>query len=33
MEWWGATAWIIVTLAFLVGAVVLAWMATKEPNR
>jgi len=31
--WWGASVWILVTLAFLIGAVVLALKAVRRPNR
>ena len=31
--WWGASVWIVITLAFLVLALILVWKGLKEPNR
>jgi hypothetical protein len=31
--WWGAGVWIVVTLAFLVGAILLAVKGVRRPNR
>ena len=33
MEWWGATAWILITVVFLVAMGIFAFTATKRPNR
>ena len=30
---WGASVWIVITLAFLVLAFILVWKGLKEPNR
>jgi hypothetical protein len=31
--WWGATAWILITLAFLVTAIVFVMMGMRRPTR
>ena len=31
--WWGASVWLVITLAFLVLAFILVWKGLKEPNR
>ena len=30
---WGASVWVVITLAFLVLAFILVWKGLKEPNR
>ena len=31
--WWGATAWILITVAFLVAAIVFVMMGMRQPTR
>ena len=31
--WWGATAWILITLAFFIAAIVFVMMGLRRPTR